>query len=102
MNRFGFKVSQWQAGKREIRKVLVERAKLRGMIAYSELVAQLTAIPVEAHDSRLFHLLGEVSRDEDAAGRGMLTAIVIHKMGDMEPGPGFFELAQQNFRPRYF
>ena len=24
----------------------------------------------------------------------MLTAIVVHKSGDMQPGPGFFELAK--------
>jgi molybdopterin synthase catalytic subunit len=24
----------------------------------------------------------------------MLTALVVHKHGDMQPGPGFFELAQ--------
>jgi len=26
-------------------------------------------------------------------GRGMLSVIVVHKEGDMQPGPGFFELA---------
>ena len=30
-----------------------------------------------------------------AAGRGMLSVIVVHKQGDMQPGPGFFELAQR-------
>jgi hypothetical protein len=95
MSKFGFTDAEWQAGKNEIRDVLVERAKIRGMIAYSELVGHLTSVSVEPHDPRLFHLLGDVSRDEDAAGRGMLTAIVVHKTGDMEPGPGFFELAQQ-------
>ena len=95
MSTFGFTASEWQAAKQEIRDLLVQRCKVRGMIAYSELVAHLTTVSVEPHDPRLFHLLGEVSRDEDAAGRGMLTSIVVHKTGDMEPGPGFFELAQQ-------
>ncbi len=27
--------------------------------------------------------------------RGMLTVIVVHRDGDMEPGPGFFELARE-------
>jgi hypothetical protein len=39
-------------------------------------------------------MLGEISADEDAAGRGMLSVIVVHKSGDMQPGPGFFELAR--------
>jgi hypothetical protein len=25
----------------------------------------------------------------------MITALVVHKSGDMQPGPGFFELAQR-------
>lgn len=25
----------------------------------------------------------------------MLTALVVHKRGDMQPGPGFFELAKK-------
>ena len=25
----------------------------------------------------------------------MLTAVVVHKSGDMQPGPGFFELARE-------
>lgn len=69
-------------------------AKRKGRIAYSELAAQITAFHLEPHDIRLFRLLGEISSDEDKAGRGMLTAIVVHKSGDMQPGPGFFELAK--------
>jgi hypothetical protein len=65
------------------------------MIPYSELAALITAIPLEGHDQRFFHLLGEISEEEDAAGRGMLSVIVVHKAGDMQPGPGFFELAKQ-------
>jgi hypothetical protein len=38
-------------------------------------------------------MLGEITREEASAGRGMLTALVVHKYGDMQPGPGFFELA---------
>ena len=63
------------------------------MIPYSELVRKMRTIRLEAHDPRLFALLGEISTNEDAEGRGMLTVIVVHKDGDMQPGPGFFELA---------
>ena len=72
---------------------MIARAKMRGMIAYSDLVAEIRKIKLGAHDPRLFHFLGEISADEDAAGRGMLTVLVVHKNGDMQPGPGFFELA---------
>jgi hypothetical protein len=47
------------------------------------------------HDPRLWHLLGEISRIESKAGRGMLSALVVHKRGDLQPGPGFFELADE-------
>ena len=65
------------------------------MIPYSELASSIKTVPLAAHDQRLFHLLGEVSEQEDAAGRGMISVIVVHKKGDMQPGPGFFELAKR-------
>jgi hypothetical protein len=49
-----------------------------------------------AADNAIFwHMLGEISEDENAAGCGMLSVIVVHKYGDMQPGPGFFELARK-------
>lgn len=95
VNKFGFDEVEWDEAKEQAKKVLVERARICGTIPYSELVTLIDAISLEAHDARLFHLLGEISTEEDAAGRGMLTAIVVHKDGDMQPGPGFFELAKE-------
>lgn len=91
---FGISQSIWNDAKRQARSVMTERAKVRGMIPYSDLVARITAVKFEAFDTRLFHLLGEISVEEDAAGRGMLSAVVVHKHGDMEPGQGFFVLAE--------
>jgi hypothetical protein len=65
------------------------------MVPYSDLAREINAISLEAHDQRLFHLIGELSTEEDAVGHGMLSAIVVHKSGDMQPGPGFFELAKK-------
>jgi len=90
----GFAQADWDAAKKEARSVMIDRAKVRGMIPYSDLVKEIKAIKLDAHDPRLFHLLGEISSDEDGAGRGMLTVVVVHKVGDMQPGPGFFELAK--------
>ncbi len=72
---------------------MIAKAKARGMITYSNLVRSIHRIKLEAHDVRLSHMLGEISSEEDRAGRGMLTVVVVHKVGDMEPGPGFYELA---------
>jgi len=91
----GFPEAAWNAAKDEARAIMVERAKVRGMIPYSDLVREIRSIKLDAYDQRLFHMLGEISSEEDAAGRGMLTVVVVHKSGDMQPGPGFFELAQQ-------
>lgn len=95
MTNYGFSPTEWAAAKREAQDLLIARARVRGMMPYSELAKKIKAVQLEAHDQRLFHLLGELSEEEDASGRGMLSAIVVHKTGDMEPGPGFFELAKR-------
>lgn len=92
--KWGFSEQQWGTAKAEARNILVERAGVRGLIPYSELVDKIRAVQFEPHDFRLFDLLGEISTEEDKQGRGMLSAVVVHKHGDMQPGPGFFELAQ--------
>ena len=65
------------------------------MITCLDLAGEITSIQFEAHDPRLFQLLADVSLDEDAEGRGMLSVIVVHKYGDMQPGDGFFKLAKK-------
>jgi len=91
---YGFQSKHWNAAKKEARAAMIQRAKVRGMISYSELVKEIKSIGFAAHDQRLFHMLGEISEEEAEAGRGMLTVLVVHKTGDMQPGPGFFELAE--------
>ena len=93
--RFGYSIADWNKAKEEMRRILIERAKVRGMISYSELVAQMRTIYITPESYALAAMLGEISRAEDAVGRGMLTVIVVHKSGDMQPGPGFFELARE-------
>lgn len=75
----GITETQWQNAKAEAIALLRERASRRSnqTISYSELVDQIE----------------EISSEEDAAGRGMLTVLVVHK-GDVRPGDGFFELAR--------
>jgi molybdopterin synthase catalytic subunit len=91
--KYGYEQHEWDAAKAEMREALVERAKLRGMIPYSELVEKITTIELEPNSFALAAMLGEVSTEEAAADRGMLSVLVVHKVGDMQPGPGFFELA---------
>ena len=93
-DKFGFSIENWESAKLEAKQALIERARVRGMMPYSELVHRIHAISIEAHDVRLSQLLAEISTEENAAGRGMISALVVHKVGDMQPGAGFFELAQ--------
>lgn len=85
----------WQAAKDEAFAILRERAKskVQQTILYSELVDQIQSIRMEAHDPRLARMLDQISRDEDKAGRGMLSVLVVQK-GSGRPGAGFFTLAR--------
>jgi hypothetical protein len=40
-------------------------------------------------------MLGEISEEEDALGRGMLSVLVVHKGDGQRPGSGFFQLANK-------
>lgn len=92
--KYGYPENIWNKAKEEMRQILIERAKVRGMIPYSELVKKIRTIQLEPDSYALANMLGEVSTEESRAGHGMLSAIVVHKSGDMEPGPGFFDLAK--------
>ena len=48
----------WKLAKEEVINILIERARVRGMIPYSELVSEITSMQFEAHDPRLFKLKG--------------------------------------------
>jgi len=89
------KTGLWNDVKQEARNAMVECAKRSEMITYTELSRQITSAEIPPHDVRMNKLLGEISSEEDAAGRGMLSVIVVHKQGDMRPGAGFFQLAKE-------
>ena len=91
---YGCRNSKWETAKAEVREILVRVACRKGIIAYSELIQQIKAVSYPPHDPRYLHLLGEISTEEESAGRGMLSAIVVDDAGHMQPGPGFLELAQ--------
>jgi hypothetical protein len=92
---YGYSLDDWNRAKQEAKEILIARAKVRGMIPYSDLAAQISAINIKPESYAFAAMLGEISEEEDRAGHGMLTVIVVHKSGDMQPGPGFFELAKK-------
>jgi hypothetical protein len=71
----GFDEEMWVRAKEEAKSILRNHARERGMITYSALAAQIRAISIDYHDFRLNALLGEISQEEDAAGRGMIYGI---------------------------
>ncbi|MBV9832952.1 MAG: hypothetical protein JO055_01010 [Alphaproteobacteria bacterium] len=89
---FGISNSAWNAAKAEARSAMVEVARKGKTLSYGGLASKIHTLQFEARDIRLFHLLGEISREEDAGGRGMLSAVVV-RQEDGKPGPGFFDLA---------
>ena len=79
----------------ETRALLISRARVRGMVSYSDLTERITTVQIGPRDRLLYDILDKISEDEHRAGRGMLSCIVVHKAGDMEPGVGFYELAER-------
>ena len=93
-DKYGIPRDEWDSAKEEMHSILIEVACAEDVIPYSELVQKVRTVKFEPHDQRFFHMLGEISTEEDTAGSGMLSVVVVHKSGDRRPGPGFFELAQ--------
>jgi hypothetical protein len=73
---------------------LITAAKYRGTVTYQE-IAQMMGLPLSGSHmgNEIGWILGEISEDEVANGRPMLSAIAVNVQGHL--GPGFFPLARQ-------
>ena len=91
---YGHRIDLWEAAKAEAVRVLKAKAKAKGLTTYGELAHQITAINFDPHGYDFRQFLGQLSSESDAAGEGMITALVIYKDRDQLPGPGFFDLAK--------
>ena len=80
--------------KAEIRTILKAVAKNSRTISYSELVAEIRSTRISRSDPRLIHMLEEISAEESAAGRGMLSVLVFDEAEDHHAKLDFFELAK--------
>src|SRR5208282_5724906 len=98
MSTYGFPPSDWEKAKREAHAAMVAAVQgAAGTISYGDLATTISTIRFEP-DAHIFHeLLGQISKAENAEGRGMLSVVVVHKGGDKrgQPGDGFFKLAQE-------
>ena len=99
-SRSHFTDEQWAAAREQATRFLQERAGAPdplNMTYYEEVCQNITATEFDPDSNALAELLGEISTAEYRAGRGMLSAIVIHKPGeqsDERPGRGFGECAR--------
>jgi hypothetical protein len=74
---------------------LVQAARARDFVHYGELANMLGIDMDNPHfGAQVGKVLGRISEDEVAAGRPMISAIVVSK-DDMLPGSGFFKLGQE-------
>lgn len=85
----------WTKAKEEIRNVLIDVARRQSLITYLSLTNHVTTVALEPDSHALHEMLGEISIEENAGTRGLLSVVVVHKQGDKKPGPGFFKLAKQ-------
>ena len=76
---------------------LVELAGQREVITYKNLsdwIEAGTGVRIQFSSSQMYAMLDAISRAENQAGRGMLSALVI-RAKQKTPGPGFYELAAE-------
>jgi hypothetical protein len=95
----GYETATWEQAKLEAIRAIIAQAR-RGRpptISYSDLTKRVNSILFDPHDSRFHLLLYEISDDEDAAGRGLISALVVHK-DDGRPGQGFWDMAKERDR----
>lgn len=81
----------------DIRKKLIELARLKQTWSYSQLNNQLQLhLNFDSpHDrDRIGEWLGEISMHEYERGRPLLSSLIVHKSKDREQGDGFFKLCE--------
>jgi len=75
---------------------LLELARSGRLTTYSD-IAPLAGLSMsnDLDRDRISELLGDILRHEVAEGRPLLTAIVVHRGNDNNPGEGFFAIASE-------
>jgi hypothetical protein len=73
---------------------LITAARYRGLISYQD-IAEAMGPPLSGSymGHEVGHILGEISQEEHARGRPLLSALAVSVSGT--PGQGFYDLARQ-------
>lgn len=93
--KYGHSQDTWEGAKREAIRAILAQAP--SPIFYSDLTARIGSIAFDPEGYDFHYLLYEISKEEDAAGRGLLSALVVLKE-DGRPGDGFWSLAKEQGR----
>lgn len=91
---FGFKEDAWERAKHEAVCAILQSGQKGNLIFYSDLSKQISSITIEPHSYAMDYLLDQISKEEDAAGRGILTALVVLK-DEGVPASGFWASAAE-------
>ncbi len=89
---FGFGAESWEKAKLEAICAIVREGRKGNPISYSDLAKAISSINIEPHGYAMNRLLDDISREEDAAGRGILTALVVLQ-DEKVPAEGFWASA---------
>ena len=75
---------------------LIQLARDQKLATYGE-IAPLAGLSMDndAHRETMSTILAEIARHEQSLGHPMLTAIVVHRGRDNNPGDGFYALARE-------
>jgi hypothetical protein len=92
--RFGIVPDAWEKAKIEAIRLIVREGRKGNTVAYSEVSRHIIAAQIAPHSPQMDYLLYEISKEEDAAGRGMLTALVVLKDEGI-PADGFWACAAE-------
>jgi hypothetical protein len=91
---WGHTLDRWDKAKAEAMTILEKIAKTKGKpIFYSQLNRKISAISFQPDGHDFHNMLGQLSEESDQDGKGLISALVVHKE-DERPGAGFFTLAK--------
>ena len=75
---------------------LTRLAKNQNLAAYSDVAPLIgLSMDIDADRNEIAMLLGEIAQYENENNRPMLTALIIHRGNDNNPGEGFFSIATE-------
>lgn len=92
--KWGMTAEQWAEAKREAGALLLERARARGTVTYSELCRAITVGSIQPRSWALVALLDEICAEEDVA-RGVVLATLVVRADTGRPGDGYFAWAER-------